>query len=312
MTNPPPSSLSTFHSPLSTAVVFAVTLNWNRPQDTLLCLASLQAQSYPALRLVVVDNGSTDDSVAQIRAAFPDVAVIENGRNAGFAGGMNPGIRYALEQGADYVFALNNDTTLDPQAIRLLVERLEHQAPGERLGLVAPLIYYHAEPTRVWSLGGHLHPLTLEVTEQGRGQIDNGQWGAWFACDFVAGCAMLVPRHVWQEVGLFDEGFFMYYEDVDFCLRLRRAGYGLGTLTAAKMWHKVSLSSGGADSPNERYWMARSSVRYFGKYTRGAQWLAVGAWRLGSALRTTWRLWRGGKPAALKAYWAGLRDGWKT
>lgn len=141
--------------------------------------------------------------------------------------------------------------------------------------------------------------------------MDEGQWTAVLPIDFVPGCGMLLTRQAIEEVGLFDEGFFMYYEDSDLCLRLKRAGWQLQTITTAQMWHKVSLSSGGEDSPNERYWMARSSIRFFAKHARYWQLPIIIGWRKASAIRTTLRLLRHGKFTALTAYWRGLRDGFK-
>ena len=284
--------------------ICAVTLNWNRPQDTITCLASLSEQTYPNLKLVVVDNGSSDDSANQIRAAFPEMTLIANATNQGFARGMNAGIRYALAAGAEHVFVLNNDTFLAPDALSRLVAQAE-----EGVGLLAPAIYYADAPQQIWSLGGQIHSGTLETVATARGQIDKGQWPAVLQRDFVPGCAMLLSRAALQEAGLFDECFFMYYEDLDLCLRLRRAGYRIVVVTRSKMWHKIALSSGGGGSPNERYWTARSSVRYFARHAQWWQWPIIIFWRTGSAARTTWRLLRQGKNAALKGYWQGLWHG---
>ncbi len=134
---------------------------------------------------------------------------------------------------------------------------------------------------------------------------DEGQWTAILERDFVPACGLLLTRDILQRTGGFDERFFMYYEDLDFCQRIREMGQKIGVLPAAKMWHKVSLSSGGSDSPNERYWMARSSVLYFRKHAKLWQWPLILFWRTGSALRTTWRLGSTGRGEALRAYWRG-------
>lgn len=286
------------------SLIFAVTLNWNRPDDTIACLDSLAQQSYPNLRALVVDNGSSDDSIARIRAAHPETHLLAHGENSGFARGMNLGIGAALAQGAEFIFMLNNDTLLAPNAIAQLVAQM---TPG--VALLAPIIYYADAPQRVWSLGGMLNPWLLETRENRRGEEDRGQWPERLDLDFVPACGLLAPRAIFETVGLFDERFFMYYEDLDYCLRVRRAGWRIQALTTAKMWHKVSLSSGGSDSPNERYWMARSSALYFRKHARLWQWPLIGFWRTGSALRTTMRLAQGRKWAALRAYWRGLGHG---
>ncbi|MGD8738154.1 MAG: glycosyltransferase family 2 protein [Anaerolineae bacterium] len=284
--------------------VYAITLNWNRPDDTLACLATLTAQTYARLRMVVVDNGSTDDSVARIQAGFPQAELLINPENLGFARGANLGLRHALERGADRILLVNNDTLLDAQAVERM---MAHVQP--HVGIIAPLIFYADDPQRIWSAGGKVHPWLLEKSGDRRGQLDDGQWPEPVERDFVTGCGLLVTRRFLETVGFFDERFFMYYEDSDLCLRTKGAGFRILLVPTARMWHKVARSSGGSGSANERYWMGRSSILYFRKHARGVQWLAIGPWRLASALRTTLRLLRTGQREACSAYWRGLRDG---
>ncbi len=287
-------------------LVYAVTLNWKRPLDTIACLQTLEAQTYPRLHTIVVDNNSGDGSVEQIQAACPKTSVIANSENSGFARGMNVGIKQALSDGADFIFILNNDTLLSPTTI----ERLMHRYKSD-IGILAPLIYYANPSHIIWSGGNQLNHWLLETKKGLRGQPDKPNWPEFILQDFVPACGLLIPRHVFTQVGYFEEQFFMYYEDMDFCLRLRRAGFRILVVPQAKMWHKVSLSSGGQDSPTERYWMAHSSIVFFGKHARFWQLPFIIFWRIGSALRTSWRLWRIGKTASLAAYWYGLGDGIK-
>jgi GT2 family glycosyltransferase len=292
---------------VSAPLVYAVTLAWNRCGDTLECVASLGQSSYRPLRILVCDNGSTDGTSAAVHSAFPQVEVLELRQNLGFAAGANRGLRHAFAAGADHVLLINNDTTVDPLMIEHLVA-----ATAPDAGIVAPLIYYALAPSTIWSAGGLRSRWTLEQTGDLRGRHDWGDWPPTLARDFVTGCAMLIPRGVLETVGLLDERFFMYYEDNDFCLRIRRAGYRILLVPGAKMWHKVALSSGGIDSPAERYAMARSSVLFFRKHVAGWQWAIVGPFRLGSAARTTLRLLRRWSTAAIVAYWSGLGAGWSS
>lgn len=283
----------------------AVVLNWNRREDTLACIASLLQSSYEAMRVLVCDNGSTDDTPAAVRAVFPGVEVLELERNLGFAAGMNAGIRHALAAGAEQVLLMNNDTTVD----RLMVERLVAHTSRD-VGLVAPLIFYASQPDLIWSAGGRRSRWTLEQTHTMRGQRDRPDWPLVIERDFVPGCAMLLSRAMLEVVGLFDERFFMYYEDSDLCLRIQRVGFRLLLVPGARMWHKVATSSGGADSAAERYHMARSSVLFFRKYVGQWRWAIVAPYRLGSAVKTIVRLWTRGRGIAARAYWRGLHDGW--
>jgi len=282
--------------------VVVVTLNWNRRDDTLACLESLSHLTYPNVRVLVVDNGSTDGSPQAIAARFPQVEQIVNQTNLGFAKGFNVGLRRALDAGADLVFILNNDTIVAPD----LLEPLCAAAAPPDVGIVAPVIFDASAPDRISSSGGGRSRLTLEMTgNHGRGEVLAGITER----EFLSGCAMLIRRSVLARVGLFDERFFMYYEDSDYCLRTRQAGFRMLVVPQARIWHKVATSSGGSDSPTERYWMGRSSVLFFRKHVRGWRWCFVVPWRLGSALKTTFRLGMAGQSRAVRAYLRGLWDG---
>ncbi len=286
------------------ALVYIVTLNWNRCADTLELLESCGRQTYANCRMLVVDNASTDGSPEALAARFPAVEQVRNPRNLGFAGGMNSGMRTALARGAEYIFVANNDTTLAPDCIAQLVSA----AQTYNADIVAPAIYYAEPPDRLWSLGGQRRQLTLEI-RQCHQDAEHERREEPFAVDFVTGCGMLVHRSCLERVGLFDEHFFMYYEDADFCLRAQRAGARMYIVPRARMWHKVAVSSGGSDSPGERYHMARSSVQFFAKHVRGWRWLIVAPYRAASAARTIVRLLAHRRPRAARAYLRGLLDG---
>jgi GT2 family glycosyltransferase len=291
---------------LNLPLVYVATLSWNQRDDTLSCFESLSRLIYPCYRLLLVDNGSVDDTVESVRSRFPRVEIIVNSHNLGFQEGFNVGIAYALDHGADYVFIINNDTTVDPAMLGILVEAAE---PID-VGIVGPKIYYAYEPDRIWSVGGLRHPWTLEMVDKGDNQLDQGQWEDTIERDYLVGCAMLLKRSLLEEIGAFDTQYHpIYYEDVDLCVRACQAGYRLLLVARARMWHKVSASGGGSGSPRERYLMARNSVRFFRKYVHGWRWLAVVPYRLGSAIKTTVRLLHKRRPQSALAYWRGLRDG---
>jgi GT2 family glycosyltransferase len=281
-------------------LVMIITLNWNRKDDTLTFLRSCAALHYPRLQLVVVDNASDDGSPAAITAAFPQVTQLLNAANLGFAAGMNVGLRYALAHNADYVFLANNDTVLAPD----LIDRLVAAAEERQAAMAAPAIYYTSAPERLWWLGGQLRPWLLEIRRYERPPTSEP-----FPVDFITGCGMLISRAALDAIGLFDERFFMYYEDSDFCLRAHRAGLPVLVEPRATMYHTVAQSSGGSDSPNERYHMARSSVQYFRKHARAWQWPLIAPYRTASAVRNLWRLLRRGRITAARAYLRGLYDG---
>jgi hypothetical protein len=213
-------------------------------------------------------------------------------------------LHHAFAAGADQVLILNNDLILEENCVAELVA---HTA--EDVGFVAATIYYTDDPRRIWSMSGNINPWTLERIVDVRGQVDDGQFPRVMERHFAPGGASLMSRRAYEATGGFDEGFFLYYEDADLSLRAHKAGLRVLVCSQAKMWHAISKSSGGSDSPRERYWMARSSVRYFAKHARWWQIPPIFLWRLGSALRTTWRLWRNGRHESLTAYWRGLWHG---
>jgi len=287
-------------------LVYVATLTWNQREDTLACLRSLRAMTYPNYRLVVVDNASQDNTVAAVRDGFPEVEVMVNATNLGFSGGFNVGLQYALDKGADFVFMINNDTAVAPD----ILDELVAYRDWPHAGVFAPKIYYAGEPTRIWSVGGNRNPLNFEMIGKGDKQLDHGQWDKVIERDYLVGCALLLRRSLLKDIGLFDTAYApIYYEDIDFCVRARQAGYCLLLVPSAHMWHKVAASGGGIDSPRERYLMARNSVLFFRKHIRGWRWLIVVPFRLGSAVKTTLRLLFRRRLPALSAYWRGLYDG---
>jgi GT2 family glycosyltransferase len=285
-------------------IVYAVVLNWNGAAETIACLESLKRQTYTNIKLLVVDNGSTDDSIERITTAHPDIELKVNNQNLGFAGGVNTGLHYAFANKADHVLILNNDLTLDEKCVAELAAHTAHD-----VGFVAATIYYTDDPQRIWSMSGNINRITLERTKDVRGEVDNGQFARVLERHFAPGGASLMSRQAYEKIGGFDEGFFLYYEDADLSLRTRKAGLRVLVCSQAKMWHAISKSSGGSDSPRERYWMARSSVRYFAKHAAWWQIPVILFWRTGSAVRTTWRLWRSDRHRSLTAYWQGLWHG---
>lgn len=285
-------------------LVFVTTLNWNRREDTLECLNSMEQLNYINKRLLLVDNGSEDGTVAAVKERFPSVEVIVNESNLGFGGGTNIGLKYAIDQGAEFILILNNDTTIKSNALEELLS-----SANRDVGIVAPKIYFAEDPKRIWSIGGRRHWLTNENVGDVRGQIDKGQGTNDIERDFLAGCAMLLSRQMLEEIGLFDEQFFMYYEDSDLSFRARDSGYRLLLSPEAHVWHKVAMSSGGSDSPNERYWMAKSSVLFYRKHIHGVRWLIIVPYRLASALKTILRLMLHGQSTSVSSYLRGLRDG---
>jgi GT2 family glycosyltransferase len=216
--------------------VMALVLNWCGEDDTAACLRSLLASDYPALEVLLIDNGSPDGSGERLHARFPDVPYLQTGANLGYTGGNNRGIERAISAGAEYVLVLNNDTVVDPGCVSALV-RAGH-SPG--VGAVGPKILVHDAPHTVWFAGGDFSRLRGMGYHRLLGDRDEDPEGG--ACEeisFLTGCCMLIPVPVLREVGGFEEDFFAYMEDVEMSLRLRSRGYRLVYQPCARVFHRV-------------------------------------------------------------------------
>lgn len=234
-------------------LVAVVVLNWNGWRDTVRCLQSLERLEYPNYRPIVVDNGSTDDSVDQIRQTASRAAIVQTKCNLGFAGGSNVGIRYALEAGAEYVWILNNDTTVDPRALAAMVRAAEAKP---RVGVVGSVIY-PAEGTKIRAWGGGRIDLRTGQTGNVRGPGEE--------ISYITGTSMLLRRKAVEEVGGFDERFFFYWEDTDLSYRLQRAGWEIYVEPNAIVWHKESAAVG-RDSYLQARYFHRGLVMFLRRY----------------------------------------------
>ncbi|WP_298267865.1 glycosyltransferase family 2 protein [Geobacter sp.] len=256
-----------------TTSVYIIVVNWNNWKDTVECVESCRRLAYPEVRLLVVDNGSTDDSVEKLRRRFPDLELILTGMNLGFAGGNNVGIRYALEHGADYIWLLNNDAIVDPNALTALVCVAEE---NELVGMVGSKIPFFEKPHLLWYAGAVLDTeKPYRSGHRGLGEEDRGQYDVPEQTGYVTGCSLLVRRQVVEEIGLLDEGLFLYFEDSDWCARARRAGWKLFYAPQSVVLHKVSSSIGGAGSPFMRYYLARNLLYFVAKNYPGTLFRTV-------------------------------------
>jgi hypothetical protein len=219
---------------MNSPLVFAVILNTNRREDTLACLASLYASTYPNSKVIVLDNRSTDGSVEAIRSAFPDIDVVDLKNNLGYAGNNNVGVEMALRQGADWVWVLNEDTVFDADCLTRLVEVGE---ADPKVGIVGPMVYHHDEPGVIQSAGGMLGKF-WQSRHLGQNEADHGQYRDPLQVEWISGCAILVRRAVIEQVGALDSKFFIYWEETEWCIRASRGGWRIVHVPSARLWHK--------------------------------------------------------------------------
>jgi GT2 family glycosyltransferase len=302
--------------PTNTATVSAaprvavILLNWNGRDDTMGCLKSLQALEYPNWEVLVVDNGSEDGSVEAIHQGYPDIFVIENGRNLGFTGGNNRGIEVALSRGAEFIMLLNNDTTVAPDLLLAFVRAAEEHLDA---GVFGAKIYFLADPKRIWYAGTRWSADGLGFERVGDGVLDEGtDFHQVQDTEYACGCAMLFRASAARTVGLLDDRFFIFYEEADWCFRARKAGFRCLFVPEAKVWHRVSATFTGQRSIIQEYFMLRNQLLWAERHMTLRQRLGVGANTL-NAIWPPWAVFRllreflQGRCSARQTYWR-IRD----
>lgn len=248
--------------------LFAVTVNWNRPDDTIQCAMSILSGGFDDIGLVVVDNGSIDGSAEKIRQALPGATLITNLTNEGYVKGVNKGIRMALESGATHVLVINNDAIGKGRFIAQLKEALDRHPEA---GLVSPkILYYNSD--RVWFSGGTFNNWLGYSKHPGMNLINDGK-GVESEQDYITGCSILVKADLFQTIGLFDEQYNIYGEDIDFCFRAKDRGFSSWYTPDTIVYHKVSLSSGVGGSnimtPFRAYYYGRNMLLLVKKRKHG-------------------------------------------
>jgi GT2 family glycosyltransferase len=228
-------------------LVCTIVLNWERPEDTLRCIDSVLRSTYHPLQIVVVDNGSLDDSADRISRAHPEIDLLRNPENLGYAGGNNTGLRYALQTEAAYLLLLNNDVVVAPKAVARLVTEAD---ADPRIGVLGGKVYWAEDPQRLWAAGPAFPP--------GEKPLDKGQFDHKSEVNYVSGCFLMARREAVEQAGLLDEDYFLVCEEVDWCLRIGAAGYQIVYLPLAEAWHRGSASFGGTESAAYRYYLTRN------------------------------------------------------
>lgn len=251
--------------------VSIIILNWNGYKDTIACIQSLKKIAYKNYKIILVDNGSTNESLEVLQKAFPqnntDVKLIANKDNLGFSGGSNKGITYAMKQNADYVLLLNNDTFVDKHFLTHLVTSASKDA---KIGITSPMIYYADKPKTIWfARATEMKNRLLTFKDEDNRVIDKGQFRKNEEIDCVWGCCILLSKKVIKDTGLFDESYFLYMEDLDYCIRVKRNKYKIVFVPSAKIWHKVSASSGGEGSLRQTFYNSRNHILLAKKFLTG-------------------------------------------
>ena len=288
--------------------VVAVVVNLNGGDDNVRCLRSLVGQGLEEHDIVFVDNASSDDSVASVRAALPGVTVVENPENVGYGEGCNQGIERALEEGAELVFLVNNDVTFRESVLATLLEAL---AERPEVGIVGPRVVYAKEPDLVWCAGGRM-TWRQNLSEMiGHRRPDGPEYRVTREVDYVPGCAMLVRREVFERAGLLNAAYFAYHEDVELCLDARAAGFPILVKGEVAAHHDAHSTTGGGYNERRKYMMGVNTVWFLRRNGTLARWLSFFVFDV-AVLPAVWlvRALRGeGRAVRAKAIgtWDGLR-----
>lgn len=264
------------------------------------CLRSLDKAVYEHLNIVVVHNGPEAAGFETlVRASAARVSdVLFAGFNSGFAAGNNLGIKLALAKGADYVLLLNDDTVVAPDFLARLAARAEAEPAA---GMFGPRIFYFSEPEKVWFSGARFDAEKCAFVTPGAGLTEADlAVAAPQASDYLTGCCLLVSREVIETAGLLDERFFLYWEDADWCFRARARGFRCLVVPDSRIWHKISLSSGGEDSPVKVYYKILGQLLFSDRYAPRVKSRLLA----GFARDIVWLLLKSGAPDRWKKAWA--------
>ena len=286
--------------------VVTVIPNWNLKADVGDCIESLQQSGVANHEIVVVDNASTNGASDYIRENYPGVTLFALKQNIGYAGALNVGIRHAISKNATHVFALNNDTIVPDGTIGHLIEQMQH---NPAIGILAPKVVYFQHPDILFSLGAKTYPFLPVPIEFGHRWRDSKRFSTIMEYDYVTGCAMLIRTSLFKQVGYFDESYFMYYEDDDFCRRVRDKGYKIACDGSAKILHKASLSSK-QQGAKVIYFRSRNRVLFYRRFRHGPfpvltyllLWIMAFWYTVMNFLKRR-KEWN-------KPYWSGFLQGW--
>lgn len=243
--------------------VYIILINYNGYKDTMECIKSLCKINYENYKIIIVDNNSTDNSIEILKSNAINCIILESKKNLGFAGGNNIGVKYAIEHNADYIMLLNNDTLVSKDFLNNMIKSF---SLDKKIGIVGPKIMYYTDKNRIWFGGGKINWFKFLGEHFGIGEIDKGQYNEEKEITFITGCCMLIKKEVFEKVGLLTEDYFMYFEDVDFCVRLLEKKLKIYYNPKSIIYHKVAFSSGGEESPFTIKWGTKNRIVFMNKY----------------------------------------------
>ncbi|PZX58487.1 hypothetical protein LV84_01696 [Algoriphagus ratkowskyi] len=292
--------------------VAVILVNWNGYAFTVDCLKSLRKVEFPDFKVILVDNDSQNDEGKKLKLNYPEIDLIENVANLGFAGGNNVGIKKALNDGYTHVMILNNDTAVEPDFLGQMIRRFQN---SPNLGVVQPLIYFLHDRKKIWSAGGKWNQLLCRSITLGDRKSSEEYQAKNRELDWATGCCMLITRNALLEVGLLNESYFAYFEDVEWSLRFREKGYSIELAADSVIYHEAGASSKkkhseGTLSATVFYYHVRNQFYLLRSVSRGPQLVLASTYHLSRFV-----LWMGyfcvrGRFQKLKSVARGIKHGW--
>ena len=292
-----------------------IIINWNTYQLTFNCLKSLEACNYKNKTIFFVDNGSNDGSGDKIALEFPEINYIKNEKNEGFTGANNKALNVILKQSFDYVLLLNNDTEVEPDFLSLLAASMDSD---KNLAATQPLILDFPNKNTIWNAGGSFNIFFGLSTTRYKGLIYKPKLKIEKFTEWISGCCILVKITVIKEVGLLDNRFFAYFEDVDWSIRMTNQGYKLGVVPKSIIYHhssgstnKNNTSNEGNLSPYAHYLNVRNHIYLIKKHT--SFFNNIGSWIYQILKITSYSIYfiLRGRFGKFKMVWRGVLDGIK-
>lgn len=292
-----------------------IIINWNTYQLTFNCLKSLEACNYKNKTIFFVDNGSNDGSGDKIALEFPEINYIKNEKNEGFTGANNKALNIILKQSFDYVLLLNNDTEVEPDFLSLLAASMESD---KNLAATQPLILDFPNKNTIWNAGGSFNTFFGLSKTRYKGLIYKPKLKIETFTEWISGCCILVNIGVVKKVGLLDNRFFAYFEDVDWSIRMTNQGYKLGVVPKSIIYHHTSgstkknnTSNEGNLSPYAHYLNVRNHIYLIKKHT--SFFNNIGSWIYQFLKITSYSIYFifRGRFGKFKMVWRGVLDGIK-